>query len=446
MQGRVLTIVFAASLMSAVTLAAQTPAPRSRTPAVLPITAIAVTGNKTFSSDAILAASGLKINDSGGATAFDAARDRLLETGYFDAVSYSFRQQDQGFAIAFTVSEFKQLFPLRVAALPIGIDQVKQILKTNDPLFDGLLPPAKKVIDRAASELEQYLSAANPDLHVRATVVEAGPERFEIQFAPAEGLPVIADVTFEGSAVVKDSDMHDVMIENGIGQPFSDASIGALLDRLIRPLFEKQGYMRVTFPKIVSQPATTVKGIDVHVTVADGPRFRLGALSVKMPSVDQAGSNDSRRILRMANVQQGDFVNGDDIAEGVSRIRDTLRGEGYLDVTVSTDRSINDAAKTVDAWFDVNPGALYTFGHLEVLNLGLDGEAAIRKLWSVKPGDPFPSSYPDHFVQAVKDEGLFDNLGDIKATPSINRQTHVVDVSLHFGSAPPADPRRRAQF
>lgn len=437
MPGRAAPIVIVTSLICAATLAAQVPA-RVRTPAVAPITAISVTGNKLLSADAILSAAGLKLGDNGGSAIFDAARDRLLTTGYFDLVSFTFKIQDSGFAITFAVAEMKQVYPVRVEALPITLDQVTQLLKSVDPLFTGLLPGTKQVIDRAAVLIEQHLAATNPELRVRAKVVPVGPEHYEIQFSPAEGLPVIADVTFEGSAVIQAADLHDVMIESGIGQLFTDASVQSLLDRFIRPLYEKQGYMRVSFPKITSKPAAEVKGIDVHVTVADGPQFRLGAVSVRGP----VGADG--RIPRIANLPRGDFVNGDDILQAAARIRDTLCAEGYLDAIVSTDRSINDATQTVDAWFDANPGVLYTFGRLEVRGLGLDGEAAIRKLWSVKPGDPFPGGYPDHFVQAVKAEGLFYNLGGITAAPSINHQTHVVDVSLNFAGAPP--PQRRLQF
>jgi outer membrane protein insertion porin family len=427
MQGRAILLV----LISAAALIAQSPAPRVRTPATLQISSITITGNKMLSIDAVLAASGLKVSDPGGAAAFDAARDRLLNTFYFDQVSYTFRQQDAGFAVNFTVAEMKQVYPLHVEALPITTDEVSRLLKSKDPLFDGLLPGSQPSIDRAASVVEQYLAAANPGIRVRAKVVATGSDRYEILLAPAEGLPVIADVTFEGSKLIGANELHSVIIENGIGRPFSDVGVHEVLDRFIRPLYEKQGYMGVRFTKITSEPAAKVKGIDVHVTIDDGPQYRLGTLSVRGP---MAGS--ASRIIRIANIPRGEFVNGDEIQQAVTRIHDTLRGEGYLDVTVSMDRSINDATKIVDAWFVVTPGDLYTFGHLEVLNLGLDGEAAIRKMWSVKPGDPFPGGYPDHFVEAVTKEGMFDNLGVITATPSINRQTHVVDVSLHFGSAP----------
>jgi len=91
-------------------------------------------------------------------------------------------------------------------------------------------------------------------------------------------------------------------------------------------------------------------------------------------------AGQSGRILRIANLPRG-ICQWRDLEQAVARIHDTLKSEGYLDVTVSTDHSVNKAATTIDAWFDVEPGDLYTFGHLEVLNLGLDGEAAIRKLW-----------------------------------------------------------------
>jgi outer membrane protein insertion porin family len=429
-------------LMVAGLVAAQTtPASRIRTPSVLPISSIAITGNKTLSTDAIIAASGLKIHDEGGSAAFDAARDRLLDTGYFDVISYSFRQQDLGFAVTFNVKEFPQVFPIHIEALPISVEQAKAAIKAKDPLFNGLLPVVKKVVDRAAGWIQESLAASNPGLQVSGRVVQTSPDHFEVLFTPAEGLPVIADMTFEGSRIVKDSDMHDAMIENGIGQPFSDDSVRSLLDKFIRPLFEKQGYMGVRFAKITSKPAEKVKGIDVHVVVEDGPRFRLGSVSVRGPA-----AGDAAHILRIASLPRDEFADGDEIEKAVTRIRDNLVSEGYLDATVSTGHTIDTARTVVNPWFEVSEGELYKFGRLEVLGLGLDGEAAIRKMWNVKPGDPYPGGYPDYFVKAVKGEGLFDNLGDITATPSINRQTRLVDVTLHFSGAPPVSQQRRNQY
>jgi hypothetical protein len=80
-----------------------------------------------------------------------------------------------------------------------------------------------------------------------------------------------------------------------------------------------------------------------------------------------------------------------------------------------------------------------------VNGLGLDGEAAVRKMWGVKAGDGFPSGYGDYFLGKVKEEAIFDNLGDTKATQDINANTHVVDITLDFKGAPPGQRKRREQ-
>lgn len=430
-------LVAVAGLVTAQT----TPASRIRTPSVLPVSSITITGNKTLSSDAIIAASGLKIHDDGGSGAFDAARDRLLDTGYFDVISYSFRQQDLGFAVTFNVKEFPQVFPIQVEALPITEEQAKAAIHAKDPLFNGLLPGTKKIIDRAAGWIQESLAPSNPDLRVSARVLQTGADQYEVLFTPAQGLPVIADMTFDGSKIAKASDMHELMIENGIGQPFSDASVQSLLDKFIRPVFEQQGYMGVRFTNITSKPAEKVKGIDVHVVVEDGPRFRLGGVSVRGPA-----ANDAAHILQIASLPRDEFADGGEIEKAGTRIRDNLMSEGYLDATVSTGHTIDTARTLVNPWFDVSEGEIYKFGRLEILGLGLDGEAAIRKIWNVKPGDPYPGNYPDYFAKAVKSEGLFDNLGDVTATPNINRQTRVVDVTLRFAGALAVTPQRRSQY
>jgi hypothetical protein len=72
------------------------------------------------------------------------------------------------------------------------------------------------------------------------------------------------------------------------------------------------------------------------------------------------------------------------------------------------------------------------FGNLEVKGLGLDGVAAVKKMWGVPSGQPYPAEYPDYFAKQVKNEGLFDNLGDVRAEPDINAETHVVNVTVTF--------------
>jgi hypothetical protein len=84
------------------------------------------------------------------------------------------------------------------------------------------------------------------------------------------------------------------------------------------------------------------------------------------------------------------------------------------------------------------------FGKLEIKGLGLDGVNAVQKMWGVRSGEPFPAEYPDYFVKKLKEEALFDNLGDVRPEPDIDSEKHLVNVTLDFTYSPDA-PKKKPQ-
>jgi outer membrane translocation and assembly module TamA len=97
-----------------------------------------------------------------------------------------------------------------------------------------------------------------------------------------------------------------------------------------------------------------------------------------------------------------------------------------------SERFLHDDKRTVDLVVHVDPGPRYAFGRLDVQGLDIHAEAAIRKLWAGKPGDPFDSAYPDFFLQRIKDDGVFDNLSGAKSVLAPNDANLTVDVTLMF--------------
>jgi len=196
-------------------------------------------------------------------------------------------------------------------------------------------------------------------------------------------------------------------------------------------------------PLSTSEPSTDVTGVDVKVTVDESVEYKLTRVAVAGKS-----ASESARILKRAKLPEMSIANFDQITEAAKRVQDSMRHQGFLDARVTTDKKMDDVKKTVEFFLVVDAGPEYTFGKLTVNGLGLDGEAAIRKMWVVKNGDPFPEGYGDYFLSKVKEEGLFDNLGETKAKPDINADTHVVDMTLDFKGAPPKEsaPRRPGEF
>jgi outer membrane protein assembly factor BamA len=406
-----------------------------------PVDSIAVEGARILKPENVIAASGLRIGAKANGPAFDQARDKLLKSGYFQTVAYRFKPSGNGgYDVTFEVAEAEPLFPIRVEALPATTQDVIGYLKTHDPLFQGRIPGTQPVLDRTSREIEDLLRTRNSDLKVSGKVAVIAAERYEVRFTPAAGLPNVALVSFEGNKAIRETELSNAMGAVAFGQPYTEDSFRQLLDTQLRPLYESRGYMRVTFPKITATPSSTVKGVDVHVTISEGDEYKLGSIMIRGPM-----QNDSKHLLRVAAVPKMTTVDFDKLSDAARRMKNSLRQNGYLDAEVGLDRTIDDAKKTVTVYFTPAPGPQYLFGKLEVIGLGLDGVAAINKLWGVKPGDPFPVDYPDFFLKQVKAEGYFDNLGDTKADPHIDEDQHVVDVKLTFETGLPAAKKKRPE-
>src|SRR4051794_6862690 len=97
-----LLCLFFAGLLGAQSPPAKKPAPKpplATTPPTLAgpktdgaITSLKIEGNVVEPIAAILQVAAIKAGDMGSKAIFDAARDRLMSTGYFDNVRYSYRQ------------------------------------------------------------------------------------------------------------------------------------------------------------------------------------------------------------------------------------------------------------------------------------------------------------------------------------------------------------------
>jgi hypothetical protein len=53
-------------------------------------------------------------------------------------------------------------------------------------------------------------------------------------------------------------------------------------------------------------------------------------------------------------------------------------------------------------------------------------------MWGLKEGKPFNIDYPQHFLNVVKENGVFDNLKSTRSDNKIDREDHTVEVTLYF--------------
>jgi len=317
------------------------------------------------------------------------------------------------------------------------------MLHTRDPLFSTAgLPPTKEVLDRYVNWLQEYLASKGSSEKLAARVNAVGPEKFEIVFRPARNLPSVAQVTFEGNQAIPQNTLREAISAVAVGAAYTEDHFRELLNAQIRPRYEAIGHLRVTFPKVRSETAGDVQGLHVFVTVNEGDTYQLSKVAIAGPSPLRP-----EELLKTAQIPTGAAANFDQVNEGLERVRKALLHAGFMEAKASAERSIDDEKKTVDVGIHLDPGPRFLMGKLTVVGLDLNGEYEMKRIWAIKEGKPFNADYPQIFLDSVREQGLFDNLGATKPATKINQEDHTVDVTLTFGGAAPAQKqRRRGQF
>jgi outer membrane protein insertion porin family len=402
-----------------------------------PIESLRVEGNHSFTPDEVLAIAGLKVGQLAGRADFDAARDRLVASGAFETVGYKFvpSTNEKGYAAIFQVNEVEQVYPVQFENLHVSELELRALLKSKDPLFvAGKLPATQPVLERYAKWIDQFLAEKGVKDKVVGSVTTVSPNEFAIVFGSSKPLPAVALVTFRGNTVVPQSALHDAM-GAAIGMPYTEDRFREVLYNSIRPIYEARGRVRVHFPEIRTEPDKDVQGLHVFVTVDEGKSYNLGKVTIEGPTpVDPAA------LLKAGDFKTGDVANYDKVNEGLEKIRKAVRRAGYLDAKVTSDRDIDDDQQKVNVTVRVDAGAQFSMGALHIVGLDLEGEAEIKRMWTMKFGKPFNPEYPDFFLGSVRQQGLFDNLGDTRSEIKLDQKNRTADVTLRFSG-----PKRKTK-
>lgn len=417
---------------------AATPTPKAAAPEVAPtkwpVETLSVEGNRNYTREQVLAVAGLKVGQLAGKPEFDAARDRLTATGVFETVGYKFEPgaNKQGFIATFQVTEVEPAYPMRFEELGVPEKEIEDLLRSKDALFSAAkLPATKPVIDRYTNWIQEFLTSRGVTEKIAGKVTLLGVDQFAIVFRPARNLPAVAQVTFQGNQVLTQSALRAAVHMSGIGSPYTESGFRELLNHAVRPIYEQRGRVRVAFPEVRAEPVNDVEGVHVFVKVDEGQSYELGKVAIAGPSpVDPAV------LIKAGDFKTGDVANFDRVNEGLEKIRKAVRRAGYLDAKVKSERSIDDAKKAVDVAVTVDAGAQYTMGKLTITGLDLNGEAEILRIWTMKEGKTLNPEYPDYFLNRIKEQALFEDLGTTKADLKVDAQKHTADVTLTFNEDP----------
>jgi outer membrane protein insertion porin family len=365
---------------------------------------------------------------------FEAARDRLVACGAFENVSYRYSPTSNGSGVAavLELAEVEQIYPVDFQDLHVSSLELDAVLKTKDPLYSReKLPATAPVIKRYTKWIQEFLDAKGVKEKIGGTVQPGEAGEYNIVFRPDKPLPTVATVTFEGNSVLSQDKLREA-IAGAVGASYTEDSFRQILNSVVRPLYEKLGHLRVTFPDLKTKEDSVVKGLAVFVTVEEGDVYQVGKVSIEGPTPLPAET-----LLKAGEFKAGETADMAKINDGVEKVRKAVRREGYMEVRVAAERKLDHQKKVANVALRVDAGPQFTMGKLNVVGLDLNGEAEVRRIWNLKQGKPFNPEYPDGFLRRIREMGMFDNLGATKAEYQLNSKDRSADVTLTFGGGGP---------
>jgi outer membrane protein insertion porin family len=403
-----------------------------------PLEGLRITGNAAIPAERIVAAAGLKIGQTVTERDFNAARDRLLSTGAFESVGFEYKPSaaGTGYDAVFEVVEASPLLAYRFEGLGRTDAVLREVLRQQEPVFGDRIPATPQVMNRYAAALAKYLN----EPEVRAELNNDLPGEPTIVFRPPGARANVSAVRFKGNETLPSPELAAAMSRVAVGAVYSEPLFRQMLEQTVRPMYEERGRIRVSFPVIAVDKSTENQGLEVTVTVEEGPVYRLGEVRLEGTPRSQA-----EELNKVAAWKTGEIFNAVEAAGAVDRIKKRFHAQGYLRAAAEVTREIRDADRAVNLTVKLDPGPRFTMGELHIQGLDILSEPAIRKAWGLPQGAPYQDGYADAFVKRIMDEGWFDNLARVGAEADIHDAALTVDVTLTFEGArlAPEDRRRR---
>jgi outer membrane protein assembly factor BamA len=359
-------------------------------------------GLKALSDAQAAALSGLQLGQQAGRDDLQAAANTLLQSGLFATVKFNFQTRTDGILLTFHVTEAERL-PAYFDNLPWFADsELNDAIRAKLPFYNGTLPGAGGVVDQAADALAAFLVTHGLQAAVEHQVLASPTGEGSVQEFHIEGGSLqIASLQFSDAAL-NSSKLVQQHLAEILGKPYSRMAIDIFLTEQVRPIFLRQGRLRVKLGppevRLTQNPNQKLPDkIPVYVPVEPGEIFHWKGVDWKGNSVLSSITLTGDLALIV-----GEPVDGMNLEAGWDRVRERYAHLGYLDAKVEPDMAYDNQAHTLSCSVRIEEGSPYHFGALNITGLSTSAERRLRDAWGIAPGAVFDKSNYEQFLSALQ--------------------------------------------
>jgi len=389
-------------------------------------------GDPEYSTEELLAASGLKKGETLSYAEMNDTSKRLMDTGMFASLTFKFDGQD----LVLQLTPADQVVPIHLDNLPlVSVAEVNSKLHQQFPLFHGKVPSEGGLLEQVRASVEAMLAAQG----IKATVLAAPGADSRTHHADSMHFslaspPVLVNVQQVDGASSEFAEKLRAVADQAGKVPFDTDHSATNIERAFTIFYQDRGYAAV---KVHAERAGDARvdaaGITVpyKVKIEEGRVYQVGTIHV--PDNTPITQDEIAKTLAPT-------ANGPVTGVRVRTVWDTIakryRAKGYLDCKITPTPQFDDAKATVNYDVAVEPGPVYHLAFVKFENVSDELRSLLMKNWQLLPGDPFNETYVSEFLATAQqnDPVLRRTLANVKATfnAMADPQTHDVNVVLRL--------------
>jgi outer membrane protein assembly factor BamA len=353
-------------------------------------------------------------------------------------VKYNFQSRADGLVVIFHLDEAERI-PAYFDNLPWFTDgELNDAIRAKLSFYDGTLPTAGAVVDQAAEIAGEFLAAHGLQAAIEHQVVANPNGEGNIQEFRIDGAALkISSLEFSDASLNTSKVVQQELAELK-GKPYSRMAIDLFLTEQVRPIYQKQGYLRAKLGppeiRLTGNPNQKLpEQIPVFVPVTPGAVY-------KWKGAEFSGNSLLSTVTLNADLglKADDVADGMALEAGLERIREEYAHVGYLDAKIDPVGSYDDQAHTIRYQVRIDEGKSYKFNALTITGLSPTAEKRLRDAWAIPQGEVFDKAVFEEFLTTLetKPSEIFHNLPvhyeNVGHWIQPDEANHSVDVLLDF--------------
>ncbi|MCQ2582015.1 MAG: outer membrane protein assembly factor BamA [Alphaproteobacteria bacterium] len=354
--------------------------------AVASVSKITVTGNERMDDESVRILAGVRVGDNVESERANQIAKKLQGSGYFSKVSVNV----DGDVLKISVKEAPVVNMVTVEGNDeVSTDDLKKEIKLQErsSYDESVIGADVKRI------LTIYQRKGFFGTKVEPKKIDLSDNRVNVVYEISEGHPTyISDIEFKGNEHFSSRTLRGAVLsrEHAWWRFMSQFDVFDE-DRIqydaqmLRQFYLRNGYADIDIKNTTGTFTPDREYYSVVFTVEEGPRYKIGELSVDNPFPDVP----DKELFDAMKIEKGDIYNIDLVDETISALRGVVADHGYAFINVEPIPNQDKEKHTIDLKFKIEKTNRIYINSINILGNVRTFDSVIEQSLPMREGDPF---------------------------------------------------------